>query len=94
MEELIVSATEARKNFFTLLEKAASGKVKVVVVKRDSGQAVTWTPTKKAEKVSWKDQRKRIEGLFGTFKNDNSWEKRKREGRKLWLAKLKRMGWI
>lgn len=94
MEELVVSATEARKNFFTLLEKAASGKAKIVVVKRNSGQAVSLVPTKRKIK-SWSEQRKDIEATFGMWRGvNNDWEKKKRAGRKAWLRKLKKLKWI
>jgi len=94
MEELVVSATEARKNFFTLLEKAASGKAKVVVVKRDSGQAVSLVPVA-GEVKPWPELRKEIEATFGIWKDkDNDWEKKKKAGRKAWLKKLKKLEWI
>ncbi len=94
MQEIVVSATEARKNFFNLLDRAASGKAKVVVVKRDSGQAVTLVPVKREVKP-WSEQRKDIEATFGIWRGkDNDWERKKKAGRKAWLKKLKKLEWI
>ena len=55
MTDLIVTPTEARKNFFNLIKIAESGKRKVVINSKKSSLEFVVKPKKEEKKVTWRD---------------------------------------
>ncbi len=93
MEKVIVTATQARKSFFSLLDKAAEGKAEVVVVKSDTEKAISFVPVAKPKNSSWKEFKKTVEGVYGIIKNGKDWEEKKTKLSKKWSYKVSQSKW-
>jgi len=93
MEKLIVSATQARKSFFTLLNKAALGEAEVVVIKNDTEKAVSFMPVTRPKSSSWKDFKKAAEEIYGLTKGESDWKDKKIKLSKNWSYKLSKNRW-
>lgn len=93
MEKLVITATQARKSFFSLLDKAAEGKTEIVVVKNDAEKAVSFVPVAKPKNSSWKEFKKEAEGVYGIAKAGRDWENKKYRLSKTWSYKIKKSAW-
>lgn len=93
MERVIVTATQARKNFFSLLNKASAGKAEIIIVKNDAEKAVSFVPVEKPKSASWSEFKKEAEQAFGIVRNGRDWEEKKSKLSKNWSYRVSKSGW-